>query len=255
MTILVDVHAHMDYPDIIKDIDAVIARAREAGVKVIVAAGVDKRSNRKVLELSEKYDIVLPALGIYPPDALKTELGPDFEEFDIEQELEFIRSQNPVAIGEVGLDFKNGKNFEMQKELFSRQISIAKEKDIPVIVHSRKAEADALDILEESGHNKVVLHCFCGRKHLVKRAADLGYYFSVPTNVVKSEQFQNLVNTVHISKLLTETDSPFLSPFTGKTNEPAFVLESLKKIAEIKGMTLEDTANNIFMNYQSLFLK
>lgn len=255
MTILIDVHAHLDWPDMIKDIDGIIQRARDAGVKVVIANGVDRESNRKVLELSGKYDLVHPALGIYPIDALQTEQGEDFKETDIDKELEFIRSKDPVAIGEVGLDLKNGQDLEMQQELFRKLIDIAKEKDIPVIVHSRKAEKECIDLLEETGCKKVVMHCFSGRKHLVKRAADLGYYFSVPTNVVKSEQFQDLVRTVHISKLLTETDSPFLSPFPGKTNEPAFVIESLKKIAELKGMTLDDTANNIFMNYQNLFLK
>ena len=255
MTILIDVHAHLDWQDMLNDIDGIIQRAGDAGVKVIVANGVDRESNRKVIELSEKYDIVQPALGIYPIDALQTEQGEAFKETDVDNELEFIRSQDPIAIGEVGLDMKNGQDLELQKDLFIKLISIAKEKDIPVIVHSRKAEQECIDILEESGYKKVVLHCFSGRKHLIRRAADLGFYFSIPTNIVKSEHFQQMVKTVHISKLLTETDSPFLSPFPGKTNEPAFVIESLKKIAELKGMTIDDTANNIFMNYQGLFLK
>lgn len=255
MTILIDVHAHLDWPDILNDIDAVVQRARDAGVKVIVANGVDGDSNRKVLEIAEKYDLVKPALGIYPIDALQTEQGEEFKKIDIEKELEFIRQQDPIAIGEVGLDMKHGRDIELQKDLFIKLIDIAKKKDIPIIVHSRKAEQDCIDVLEESGYNKVVLHCFSGRKHIIKRAADLGFYFSIPANVVKSEHFQQLVKVVHISKLLTETDSPFLSPFPGKTNEPAFVIESVKKIAEIKGMTPEDTANNIFMNYQGLFLK
>ena len=253
MTIIIDVHAHLDHPDIIDNIDDVITRAKEAGVKVIIAQGGDKASNRKVLEFSEKYDIVRPAIGIYPPDALQTEQGDAFQPYDVEQEIDFIRSQDPIAIGEVGLDMSTGKDLEAQKGIFRRMVGIAEEKNIPLIIHSRKSELHILDILEESGYKKVVLHCFCGRKHLVKRAADLGYYFSIPTNVVKSEQFQQLVREVHISKLLTETDSPFLSPFQGRTNEPAFVIEALKKIAELKGMTLDDTANNIFMNYQDLF--
>jgi TatD DNase family protein len=255
MTILIDVHAHMDWPEIIDDIDAVVERARDAGVKVVIANGVGKDSNRKVLDISEKYEIIKPALGIYPPDALETEEGGNFKGFDVEEELKFIREHDPLAIGEIGLDLKNGKDIDMQKNIFQRQIEIAKEKDIPVIVHSRKAEEHCIDILEQSGYKKVVLHCFNGRKHLIKKAADLGFYFSIPTNIVKSEHFQNLVSMVHISRLLTETDAPWLSPFPGKRNEPAFVIEAVKKIAEIKGMTVEDTANNIFKNYQELFLK
>ena len=255
MTILIDVHAHVDYEDILNDIEGVISRAKEAGVKVVIANGVDGDSNRKVLELAKKYDIIRPALGIYPIDALQTEQGDGFKETDIDKELEFISQQDPIAIGEVGLDMKHGQDMELQKNLFIKLINIAKEKDIPVIVHSRKAEKECIDVLEESGYKKVVMHCFSGRKHLIRRAADLGFYFSIPANIVRSEHFQQLVKNVHISKLLTETDSPFLSPFPGKTNEPAFVIESVKKIAEVKGMTVEDTANNIFMNYQGLFLK
>lgn len=253
MTILIDVHAHLDWPDMLQDIDNVIQRAKEAGVKAVIANGVDRDSNRKVLELADKYDIVRPALGIYPIDALQKEQGEAFRETDINDELGFIRQQDIIAIGEVGLDLKNGQDLGMQKNIFLKLINIAKEKDLPVIVHSRKAELECIDLLEQTGYKKVVMHCFSGRKHLIRRAAELGYYFSVPTNIVRSEHFRHLVEEVHISRLLTETDSPFLSPFPGKTNEPAFVIESLKKIAEIKGMTLDDTANNVFMNYQNLF--
>ncbi|MBW2971826.1 TatD family hydrolase [Candidatus Woesearchaeota archaeon] len=255
MVMLVDVHAHMDYPQLLADVAEIVDRAKAAGVKAIIANGVDAVSNRKVLELASKYDVIKPALGIYPPDALKEEQGELYCPLDVDAEIGFIRSQDPFAIGEVGLDLKNGKDFDMQKELFQKMIEIAKEKDVPVIVHTRKAEEQAIDILEGSGYGKVILHCFSGRKSLIKRAADLGFYFSIPTNVVKSEHFQNLVKMVHISKLLTETDAPFLPPFPSKINEPAYVIESVKKIAEIKGMTVDDTANNIFKNYQDLFLK
>ena len=98
------------------------------------------------------------------------------------------------------------------------------------------------------------MHCFCGKKNLIERAAKLKYYFSVPTNVVRAENIQNIVKMVPLSRLFAETDSPFLSPFKEKTNEPAFIIESYKKIAEIKQMTLEEVKNNLFMNYQKLFL-
>jgi TatD DNase family protein len=95
---------------------------------------------------------------------------------------------------------------------------------------------------------------FCGKKSLIEKAAKLGFYFSIPTNIIRAANFQELVKMVNINQLLTETDSPFLSPFKGIKNEPAFVIESVKKIAEIKGFTVEDTANNIWLNYQRLFL-
>ena len=147
----------------------------------------------------------------------------------------------------------NEDNKKLQKQVFIKQLELAKKIDIPVIIHSRKAELDALDILEDQGMKKVVMHCFCGRKHLVKRAADLGYYFSIPTNIVRAQNFQQIVEKVNINQLLSETDTPFLSPFKDKRNEPAFVIESVKKIAEIKGFELKEVENNILLNYKRLF--
>lgn len=260
MVLLVDVHAHIDHADFKSDLDLVIERAKAAGVKEIIANGVDPETNRFVLSFAKKYDIIKPALGIYPPDALAEEVKAEgyplkLLPYDVDEELKFIEKSKPIAIGEVGLDYKNCSNKDAQKELFQRFIDLSKKLDIPIIVHSRKAEADVIDMLEKSDAKKVVLHCFSGKFSLVKRAAAKGWSFSIPTNVVKSEHFQKIIETVHISQLLTETDCPYLSPFANTRNEPAFVLESLKKIAEIKGITLEDAGNNIFMNYQNLFIK
>jgi len=107
-------------------------------------------------------------------------------------------------------------------------------------------------MLENSDAKKAILHCFSGKLKLIKKAAELGYYFSVPTNVVRSSQFQKLVEIVDINQLLTETDSPYLSPYKGRRNEPAFIIETIKKIAEIKNITINEIANNIFMNYQKV---
>jgi len=259
MVMLVDVHAHLDHALFSKDLDSVISRARDAGVKVIVANGVDPETNRLVLDICSKYDLVRPALGIYPPDALAIEVKQggyplDLVPYDVDKELDFIERSHPIALGEVGLDYKNCADPVAQKQIFQKFIGLSMRLDIPLIVHSRKAESDVIDMLEASGAKKVVLHCFSGRFSLVKRAAAKGWTFSIPANVVKSEHFQKLVELVHISQLLTETDSPYLSPFANTRNEPAFVLESLKKIAEVKKMTLEDTSNNVFMNYQNLFM-
>jgi TatD DNase family protein len=252
--ILVDVHAHLDFPEIEEELDAIIERARKAGVKTIITNSVAPKSMRRTLEIAEKYDIVKAALGLYPPDALEKESGKK-NRIDI-RELDFIEKNNKIiiAVGECGLDYYNGKDKETQIELFKGQVDIAKRYNKPMIVHSRKAEEDVIRILEESGHKKVVLHCFCGKKGLIRKAAELGFYFSIPANIVRASNFQELVKIVNINQLLTETDSPFLSPFKGIKNEPAFVIESVKKIAEIKGFTVEDTANTIWMNYQRLFL-
>ncbi len=255
--ILIDVHAHLELLD---DLDSVIQRAKQAGVKKIISQGVNPKTNRIVLDLAKKYDIVEPALGVYPVDALARETEKDADDhpfkpepFDFDEELRWIEQQKPIALGEIGLDYKNGKDKDTQKEHFIKFIELSRRLDIPLIIHSRKAELDVIDLLEKHQANKVILHCFSGKLKLVRRAADLRYCFSIPANIVRSQHFQKMVEMIGINQLLTETDAPYLSPFPDKPNEPAFVLETIKKIAEIKGMTEEDVATNIFMNYQRIF--
>ena len=132
---------------------------------------------------------------------------------------------------------------------------MAKKLNKPLIVHSRKAEKETLEFLETFNYKKINMHCFCGNKKLLKKINDLNFYMSIPPNVIRSQQFQIAIETININNLLTETDCPYLSPFVGKRNEPAFVIESIKKIAEIKKFNLVETENNIFMNFQKLFSK
>lgn len=253
MTLLVDVHCHLDFKGLVERLDEIIENAKKAGLKAIISSGITPETNKKVLEIASKYDIVKPSFGLYPMDALERE-GKE-NKFDVDKELEFWQKNKDkfISIGEVGLDYFNGKDKVMQKSVFEKVLEIAKKLDKTVIIHSRKAELDAIDILESSGIKKVIMHCFSGRKHLVKRAYDLGYYFSIPTNVVRLQQFQDMVKEIDINHLFCETDAPFLSPFKDKINEPAFVFESYKKIAEIKGMTLEEVEKNVWMNFERLF--
>ncbi|MBT7902369.1 TatD family hydrolase [Candidatus Woesearchaeota archaeon] len=254
---IVDVHAHLDHP-LIKDIEGVIKRAKAFGVKKIITNGLNYQTNRLSLDLAKKYDIVEAALGIYPPDALEKEVeedGSDIElqPFNIDDELKFIKKQKPIALGEIGLEYKYGTDFEAQKLLFRKFIDLGAKLKVPLIIHSRKAEQNVIDILESANAKKVVLHCFCGKHKLVKRAAENGWHFSIPTNVLRSQHFQKVVEIVGINQLLTETDAPYLSPVPGTINEPSFIVGSIKKIAEIKKMTEQETANNIFKNYLQLF--
>jgi TatD DNase family protein len=219
-----------------------------------------------VVELAEKYDIVKASFGLYPIDALAAELEHgeaegfvrDVEETKVEDVLSFIEQNKDkcVAVGEAGLDYHwvKDKQNEM-KEVFRKVINLVEKIKKPVIVHTRKAELDCVEMLESSSINpkKIVLHCFGGNKKLIQRAADNGWNFSVPPLIVRLQHFQMMAEIVNLSQLLTETDAPYLSPYPGKRNEPAFVIETIKKIAEIKGMTAEDVANNVYMNYQRIF--
>ncbi|MBU4284311.1 MAG: TatD family hydrolase [Nanoarchaeota archaeon] len=252
--LLIDVHAHLDLKEFDSDLDEVIKRAETAGVKAIISNGINHKSNRKTLELSKKYKIVKPALGLYPDDAIT------LTQEQLQNELNFIKKNKDkiIAIGEVGLDYKYCKKKqeqELQKEIFLKIINISKKINKPLIIHSRKAEPDVIDILENSDAKKVILHCFSGKLKLIKKAAKLGFYFSVPTNITYSQHFQKLAEIVDINKLLTETDSPYLSPYKNRRNEPSFIIEAIKKIAEIKNTDINETANNIFMNYQKIFFR
>ncbi len=262
--ILADVHAHLDHERFKKDLDNVISRAKEAGVKSIITSGVNSSTNRIALRIAEKYELVKASFGLYPIDALAKELEVgeasgfvrDTEPVDVDMELEWIKENKDkcIAIGECGLDYHwlTGKEKEQQK-IFHKVIELAEKINKPIIVHSRKAELDAVEMLESSNVKKIIMHCFHGSKKLILRAAGNGWFFSVPPVITRLQHFQMMAEIVGINQLLTETDCPYLSPFPGERNEPAFIVESVKKIAEIKGFTAEETANNIWMNYTRIF--
>ena len=259
MALFVDAHSHLDHGLILSKIDEVIIRARNAGLKHIITNGINPETNRICLELSKKYDIVECGMGAYPRNALKKELenentGLKFKDFDIDKEIDFIKKNrnNIVAISEVGLDFVDGEDSRQIGD-FEKMIKLSEELNKPIVVHSRKAEQKAIEILESSKNKKIVMHCFCGKKSLVKRIADNGWFLTVPTIITRSFQFQDIAKNVPITQLFCETDSPYLSPYREQMNEPSYVLESYKKIAELKNMDVTEVANNIYMNWQRIF--
>lgn len=236
---LIDCHAHLD---LFKDIDSVIKRSVESGISRIISNGGNPEANRKVIELASKYDIVKPALGI----------DPQFTDINIKEEIAFIEKNNMIAIGEVGLD-NTYANKGKQVILFEEMIKLAEKLSLPIIVHSRKAEQEVIDLLDSSSIKHRILHCFGGKLKLAKQAAEKGYIFSIPTSILKNEHFQHLAREVNINQILTETDAPFQSPFPNIKNEPKNIIEAVKKISEIKSFTIEETKNNIWMNYQRIF--
>ncbi|MBU3912891.1 MAG: TatD family hydrolase [Nanoarchaeota archaeon] len=265
---LIDIHAHLDNTKYEDDLDEVIERCREYNVTAVIS-GVNKKTNRKVLELQEKYpDVIKVTFGIYPLDALAKELesgeatgfSRDTEPVDIDKELAWIENNKNrcVAIGEIGLDynwpeFQSDEIKQEQKDNFKKILKVARELDLPVIIHTRKAELDCVEILEKLNMKKVILHCFMGRKHLIKRAASNKWYFSIPPIITRLQHFQTLVELVPLEQLLTETDSPYLSPVAGERNEPANIRVTIKEIAKIKNLTEEEVAEQIWKNAASLF--
>jgi len=240
-----DVHCHLD---IMSDIDKVIENARKAKVLKIISTGTNPQSNRKILELIEKYAEVEAALGIYPIDALK------MNKKEIIKEKEFIKkNKNKLkVIGEVGIDLKESNELDKQIEIFSLFIKLATELNVPLVVHSRKAEKECIESLENLKAKKVIMHCFCGKFSLVDRIIKNGWVISIPASVKRSEQFQNIVKRIPIENILCETDSPFLHPDKEDVNEPCNVIESYKKIAEIKNLNLKKIESIIEDNWKNL---
>jgi len=245
---LVDIHAHLHFKEFENDLDKVIERAKNVGVTTIINSGTSLKTNKQTLELSKKYNIIKPSFGLYPIEALTS---------NIEKELDYIEKNknNIIAIGEVGLDYLENKEKEKQKKIFFKIIELAEKIKKPLILHTRKAEADVLDILESTKAKNTVLHCFSGNMKLVNRAYDIGCYFSIPPIIIRLEHFQSLVKIIPATRLLTETDSPYLSPIREKRNEPANIIKSIEAIAKIKKIEVEETKKIIFSNYQKIFLK
>lgn len=244
----IDVHCHIET---YRDIKEVIERARKNNVKVIINNSIDLKSMKKSLALGDWFKEIKIAFGVYPIEALKLDDG------GINEVIDFIRKNKEkiIAIGEVGIDLKWSSDFERQKEVFIKFVELSKELDLPMIVHSRKAEEQVIGILEKEGCKKVIMHCFTGGIGLVERIVKNEWYLSIPTNVVFSEVIQDIVKKAPIQNLLCETDSPYFQPFREKRNEPCFVVESYKKIAEIKSLELEDVEEQIERNFKILFLK
>lgn len=257
---IIDVHCHLTFPQFEKDLDEVITRCKENGVVSIICSGVDHISNVKVLELSKKYKIIKASLGVYPLDAVgiadDVNVGP--RKVNVDEEIKFIKENKDkiIAIGEIGLDKSPEEpKLKEQEEIFIKMIKLAKEINKPIVVHTRKAEKECLDILEKEGAKNVVLHCFMGNLKLVKRAENLGYNFSIPAIITRLQHFQTLVNQISMQNILTETDAPYLSPIKGERNEPFYIRESIKMISKIKNLTEEETEKIIFSNYQKIFKK
>jgi len=261
----IDIHSHID---ICKDIDVIIKNAKKQNVKILTA-GTSSKSNREILKLKEKYPEINICLGIYPIDALKLSEKEKTRNFfinsssgksqikEIDSEIEFIKKNKEKisAIGEVGIDLKHAKEetLEIQKENLTKFVNLAKELDVPVVIHSRKAEKECIELLEKLNYNKIIMHCFSGNMKLVDKIIKNNWSLSIPANVKHSEHFQKIVEKTPIKQLFCETDSPFLHPDKKFPNEPSNVIESYKKISEIKKISLAEVERIIEGNYNELF--
>lgn len=254
---LIDHHCHLDFPDFAADLDSVVGRARSAGIGFLVSISTRVRRFGALLDLVGRHENVYCSVGTHPHYA--------HEELDIAVE-ELVRlADNPkvVAIGEAGLDYFYDKSpRDAQVRGFRAHIAAARASGLPLVIHARDADTDVANILEDEstkGNFCAVLHCYTGGPDLANRALDLGHYisFSGILTFKNSEQLREIARAVPLDRVLVETDAPYLAPgkYRGKRNEPAYVVETARTLAAVKGLSLEEIASATTENCFRLYSK
>jgi TatD DNase family protein len=255
VTRLVDSHCHLDMPQFDADRDGVVARAREAGVvEMLVVGGVDESAgHRRALRVAERFGLPVTA-GVHPHEARVA------DEAVYDELRGLARERRIVAIGEIGLDFHYDHSpRDVQREAFRQQIRLARDVGLPIVVHTREADAETVEILESEGGAETggVIHCFTGGLELARRALELGFFISFSGIVAfpRAGVIQQVAREVPDERFLVETDAPFLAPppHRGKRNEPAFVVEVAGKVAALRGTTVEEVGRLASHNHSRLF--
>jgi TatD DNase family protein len=254
---LIDSHCHLDFPDFAGELDAVVARARAAGIARIVTISTKVKRHAEVLRIVERFDDVYCSVGTHPHYAQ--------DELDVSLEELIGRTCHPkvVAIGEAGLDYHYDRSPRpAQEQGFRNHIAAARATGLPLVIHSRDADEDMGRLLEDEtgrGAFPAVLHCFTGGRELARRAIALGLFISF-TGILtfkKSDDLRAIAQSLPADRILVETDAPYLAPaqYRGKRNEPAYVIETAKVLAETRGVSLETIARQTSDNFFRLFRK
>jgi TatD DNase family protein len=255
----VDSHAHIDGEEFDADRDEVVARAREAGVRAILNVGTGDPHGgdlERAVELAERYAGVYAAVGVHPHDARL------YDEAAERRLLGILKGGGRVvALGEIGLDFHyDNSPREVQREVFARQLNLARELGLPVIIHSREADDETVEILRgvyAGAPRGGVMHCFGGGGRMAGAVLELGFYISFAGNVTfkKAENLREVAQIVPAGRLLVETDCPFMAPvpLRGRRNEPAFVVETARFVAGLRGVEPEELGRTTSENFSRLF--
>lgn len=253
---LIDTHAHLDYPHLAEQLDDVLQRAQDAGVKNIITIGVKLSTSERPKAIADAHDHIWCSVGIHPHEAENEPLS-----CDVDAIRKAADHPKCVAIGEAGLDyFYDNAPRDKQAASLRAQITVARELDLPIIIHSRDADDDMADILEDEykkGMYKGVMHCFSSGEELAQRALAIGFYisFSGILTFKSATTLQEIAKSVPQDRLLVETDAPFLAPvpMRGKKNEPAFTSYTAEFLANLRGLTKEEIAKITTKNAQQLF--
>ena len=256
-SILIDSHCHLDFPDFAADLDAVVERARAAGVERMITIGTRVRKAAAVAEIAERYDDIFFTVGTHPHEAA----GEGAEDFEAMRA--FARHPKCVGIGEAGLDYHyDSAPRDVAQRVFRGQIKLARELDLPLVIHTRDADADMAAILTQEmgqGRFRALLHCFTASRQLAETALDLGLSisFSGVVTFKKSEDLRAIARDVPLDRILVETDAPYLAPIPhrGRRNEPAFVVATAGVVAEARGIEPEALAAATRSNTLRFFSK
>jgi TatD DNase family protein len=252
--VLVDTHAHLVDGRFDRDRREVLERARAAGVALIVNVGYDLESSRKSVALAGEFDCVYAAVGVHPHDAAQAPPG------YLEELRRLAEGEKVVAVGETGLDYyRNLSPGEVQKKVFREHLALARELELPVIIHDRDAHEDVLGILKKDGPGRAggVLHCFSGDWEMARVCLEMGFFISIAGVVTfpKSSLLKEIAARVPVERLLVETDCPYLTPepWRGRRNEPAYVRSVVECVAGLRGMPAGELALVTAQNARSLF--
>ncbi len=252
---IIDSHCHLDFPNLYKDLDGIIKRAKDNNIKYLLTICTTLDSFEKIKFIIDKFQNVYGTFGIHPHETKK------FLEVDYDYILDQKNKlKKIVGIGETGLDFHyNYSDKKIQKKSFINHINAATKLNIPLIVHSRNAEKETYEILktEAKSFNKILIHCFTGTSSFAKKLLDLGCYISLSGIITfkNSEKLNEAVSIIPLDRMLVETDSPYLSPapLRGKPNEPSHIIHTIKKLAELKNVDQKIIENSTTKNFTKLF--
>ena len=254
---LIDTHAHINVEHFAEDRDAVVERAAQAGLSHIVNMGDSMESSQSSVALTKIYPMVYTGVGIHPEEAHP------MTQADEDQLAGWGALPKVVAIGEIGLDYyweKDGDKRQLQRELFIRQLDLARQLHLPVCVHNREAHGDTMEILRKEGKGIVgVMHCFSGSLEIAQELVKMGWFIGVdgPLTFKNAAKLPEIVQKLPLERIVVETDCPYMAPvpMRGKRNEPAFVYHVAAKLAQLRGESLEKVARQTTANALELYLK
>lgn len=249
---MIDTHSHINFEDYKENFDIFIEDLKKNDIEKVIIPGVEPSAFNEIISLCEKYDMLYGAIGIHPSE-FQT-----FNKTSKEAIYKLLSHKKVVAIGEIGLDYHYGADTKLQqKEVFTQQLEIAQELQVPIIIHDREAHEDTFNLIKNFDIKTVIFHCFSGDAEFAKKCVDNGYYIAIGGVVTfkNAKELKEAVKIIPEDKLLLETDAPYLAPvpFRGKLNTPAYLKYIAEEIALLKGVSAEEIKQQTTINAKRIF--